>query len=133
MIKLQVVTPSKVVYDGEVDSFFVRASEGDLGILKGHAPLFTGVDVGLLQLKKAGETETLAVMAGFLEVHNDRATVLTEAAEVSADIDLLRAQQARDRAEARLKEQSTNVDSARAEAALKRAILRIRARDVLKR
>lgn len=133
MIKLQVVTPAKVVYEGDVDSFFVRSTEGDLGVLKGHAPLFTGVDIGLLQLKKAGETDTIAVMGGFLEVHNDQATVLTEAAETSADIDMLRAQQAKERAEARLKERATNVDAARAEAALKRAIIRIRAREVLKR
>ena len=131
-LHLEVVSPEKVVWDADVDSFVIRAADGDVGVLPGHAPLFTSLQEGVMRVRVAGEEQVLVVMGGFLQVDRDKATVLTEAAELAADIDAMRAKQAQARAEARLTEQTANMDMARAEASLKRAILRLRATELLR-
>ena len=128
-LHLQVISPEKVILERDVDSFVVRATDGDVGIRPGHAPLFTSLQEGVMHVKASGEEVPMAVMGGFLQVQDNTATVLTESAEMAADIDHLRAKMAKERAEARLTERTAEVDRVRAEASLKRALIRLQLRD----
>jgi hypothetical protein len=80
-LRLEILTPEKAVYDDEVDMVIAPGSEGYLGILPHHAPLFTTLGPGELRVRRAGVEETLAVFGGFMDVRGDRVTVLTDAAE----------------------------------------------------
>jgi F-type H+-transporting ATPase subunit epsilon len=132
-LHLQVISPEKVILEREVDSFVVRATDGDVGVRSGHAPLFTSLQEGVMHFKVGGDDTPMAVMGGFLQVQENRATVLTEAAELADSIDAARAKQAKERAEARLRERAVEVDRVRAEASLRRAIVRLRLSDVLRK
>ena len=121
---LEVVTPDRKVFSEEVEFFSIRGAAGELGVLAGHIPLFTTVAPGLLHYKQPGGKEgVITAMGGFLNVTPTKATVLADAAERGEDIDQLRAQAAKERAEA---EKSRENDGL-AEMALQRAILRIKA------
>jgi F-type H+-transporting ATPase subunit epsilon len=98
---------------------------GYLGILPGHAPLLTELAVGVITYKTSGTTHTLAVAWGFAEVLPDKVTILAEAAEQPQEIDVERAQKAKERAEQLLKSNNPDVDYARAEDALQRAETRL--------
>ncbi len=126
-LKLQVVTPERIVYSENVDFVSARGVEGELGILPDHAPLITTLDIGLMKAKKEGQQLSLAVIGGFLEVANNKVTVLADRAEVGNEVDVARARAARERAQRRLTDKSSDIDSARAEMALKRALIRLRA------
>ncbi|MGH2607922.1 MAG: F0F1 ATP synthase subunit epsilon, partial [Tepidiformaceae bacterium] len=105
-------------------------AEGQLGILPRHAALMTTLDAGELIFRRGASEESFAISGGFMEVKNDRVTVLADAAESSEEIDLARAEAARARAEERLRryrEQNVrDVDLVRAQAALQRALLRLK-------
>ena len=97
-------------------------------VLPGHAPLLSTLEVGVLNAKFVDGTQhAFAINGGFCEVLNDRVLILAQTVEMDIEIDLARAQAARDRAELRLREPEGTIDVARADAALKRAIARIRA------
>jgi F-type H+-transporting ATPase subunit epsilon len=98
---------------------------GYLGILPGHAPLITELAVGVITYKASGAMHTLSVAWGFAEVLPDKVTILAEAAERPQEIDVARAQEAKNRAEALLKSNDPKVDYARAEDALLRAETRL--------
>jgi F-type H+-transporting ATPase subunit epsilon len=99
--------------------------EGYLGILPGHAPLLSELRPGEITYKQRGATHRLAVTGGFLEVLPEQVTVLAEAAERPEEIDLARAQAAKDRAEKRLRSFDSEIDLNRASIALERAIIRM--------
>lgn len=124
---LEIVTPEHVVYSKEVDSLTVRGIEGELGILPGHIPLVTPLQVAPVVAKNGRETTTIAVHGGFIEVQSDKVIVLAESAELPEEIDVERAIAARERAERRLAVRSNQdrVDHRRAELALQRAVTRI--------
>lgn len=129
LLTLQVVTPERTVINGlEVQSLVAPGTKGSLGILPNHAPILTSLDIGVVKFKPAGADryEKMAISGGFLEVSDNRAVILADAAERAPDIDLVRARQARERAEARLRERSALVDTARAEMALRRAMNRLK-------
>ena len=123
---LEIVTPSGTVYSGSVISLRGLGSQGAFGVLARHAPMITAMKMGRLSFKEDGvaESRMLACSGGFVEVSIDRVTILAETAEFGDEIDLIRAQRARDRAKERL-DQHENVDRTRAEAALSRALNRI--------
>ncbi|MBN6885051.1 F-type H+-transporting ATPase subunit epsilon [Cytobacillus horneckiae] len=125
-IKVSVVTPDGPVYESDVEMISTKAESGELGILAGHVPMVAPLQIGAVRLKKANQTDLIAVNGGFLEVRPDQVTILAQSAEQSGDIDLDRAKRAKDRAEQRLNEQKReNVDFKRAELALQRAMNRI--------
>lgn len=125
-IKLEVVTPERVVLEAEAEIVIARGAEGDLGILHGHEPLITPLDVGELTYRAGGEEYHLAVSGGFLEVRPDRVVVLADIAERSEEIDRERAEEARRRAEEALAQRQDTEAQAQAAAALQRALLRLR-------
>ncbi|MBA7486214.1 ATP synthase epsilon chain [subsurface metagenome] len=99
--------------------------EGQLGILPHHAPLMTTLQPGELRVRKDGEEFSLAISGGFLEVRPDRIIVLADAAERAEEIDIARAEEAKRRAEERLRERTPEVDAAQVEVALRRALTRL--------
>ncbi|ANB56513.1 ATP synthase F1, epsilon subunit [Anoxybacillus sp. B7M1] len=124
-IKVNVVTPDGPVYEADVEMVSTKAKSGELGILPGHIPLVAPLEIGSIRLKKDGKTELIAVSGGFLEVRPDKVTVLAQAAEKAEDIDVVRAQAAKERAERRLEAKQDHIDFKRAELALRRAINRL--------
>ncbi len=133
-IKLDIVTAERIVYSEEVDAVIAPGVEGQLGILPHHAPLMTMLQAGELVVRKSGEEEIIAISGGFLEVRPDRVIVLADQAERAEEIDMSRAETAKQRAEERLRDRKmTGLDETRAEAALRRALVRIEVAEKVKR
>jgi len=126
--KLEVITPDRVVLsDREIVSVVAPGVEGYLGVLANHAPLMTELTVGELDLRRAdGASDSMAINDGFMEVHENTVTVLTDTAEMRGEIDIERAESALRRAEERLAAPSADIDTERARVALMRAINRLR-------
>jgi F-type H+-transporting ATPase subunit epsilon len=124
-VKLEIVTPERKVYEKEVDMVVVKGIAGELGILPNHIPLVTPLRIAPVKVKYNGNQEELiAVHGGFMEVRKDKIVILAELAELPGEIDLERAQRAKERAEGRLKSKDEG-DLLRAEIALQKAINRI--------
>lgn len=125
---LEVVTPERVAYSGQVASLQAPGSEGSFGVLAGHIPLLTSLQIGRLRfVEEDGSEVQMAISGGFVEVGREQVAVLAETAERVEEIDVARAEAARQRAEERLaRTREERVDVARAQAALARAINRIR-------
>jgi F-type H+-transporting ATPase subunit epsilon len=119
--QLEIVTPSRLLVKDVAEEAQIPGSGGYLGILPGHAPLLAELAVGEITYRASGTTHTLSVAWGFVEVLPDKVTILAEAAERPQEIDLERAQKAKDRAEQRLKSNDPEIDFTRAEDALQRA------------
>ncbi|AEH49614.1 F0F1 ATP synthase subunit epsilon [Parageobacillus thermoglucosidasius] len=124
-IKVSVVTPDGPVYEADVEMVSTKAKSGELGVLAGHIPLVAPLEISAVRLKQGGKTEYIAVSGGFMEVRPDKVTILAQAAERAEDIDVARAQAAKERAERRLQSKQDDIDFKRAELALKRAINRL--------
>ena len=124
-IRLDIVTAERVVYSDEVDAVIAPGIEGQLGILPHHTPLMTTLRPGELRVRKGGEEFSLAISGGFFEVRPDRVIVLADTAERVEEIDIARAEEAKRRAEERLREHVPEMDVARAEGALLRALTRL--------
>ena len=126
-LHLEVITPERKVYEDDVDMVVAPASEGYVGILPHHVPLFTTLGPGEFKVKKGGVEEVLAVFGGFMDVRGDRVIVLTDAAESAGEIDASRAQEARERAQQVLAAgPASAADEQRARAELQRALVRLR-------
>jgi len=126
-LHLEVITPERKVYEDDVDMVVAPATEGYVGILPHHVPLFTTLGPGVFKVKKGGVEEVLAVFGGFMDVRGDRVVVLTDAAEPAEEIDASRAQQARERAQQVLAAgPASAADEQRARAELQRALVRLR-------
>jgi len=126
-LHLEVITPERKVYEDDVDMVVAPASEGYVGILPHHVPLFTTLGPGEFKVKKGGVEEVLAVFGGFMDVRGDRVIVLTDAADLADEIDASRAQEARERAQQVLAAgPASAADEQRARAELQRALVRLR-------
>jgi F-type H+-transporting ATPase subunit epsilon len=125
-LELEVVTPDRLVVQEQVDIVMAQGALGEFGILPNHIPLLTTLQPGELRYRKDNKLEYLAVTGGFAEVSNNKVTILAEAAERAREIDVDRAQRARERAEKRLAQAKVEaIDYTRAEAALKRSLVRL--------
>ena len=125
-LKLEVITPEKVALRDESTSIIIPGIDGTLGIWPNHAPLLAGLKPGAVTYKSGNGDKVLAVAGGFIEVANNTVTIIAPAAELASDIDVARAQAAKQRAEDRLAKKEVGIDVARAEAALARAIARLK-------
>jgi F-type H+-transporting ATPase subunit epsilon len=124
--QLEIVTPDRKFYEDDVDMVVVRTTAGDLGILKNHMSLVSPLAVGTIKIKKNGEQLEAACAGGFVQVRQDKTTIITDSAEWPEEIDVDRAKKAAERAEDRLKMKSSELDMIRAQAALERALNRLR-------
>jgi len=125
-LRLEIITAERQVFADDVNVVVAPGIEGELGILPHHAPLMTMLKPGELLIRKDGEETYLVVSAGFLEVRPDKVIVLADACERAEEIDITRAEEAKHRAEERLKTHPPGLDIARAQAALLRSLIRLR-------
>jgi F-type H+-transporting ATPase subunit epsilon len=125
MLELQIVTPAQRVLAESVDEIVLPGDNGYLGVRPGHAPLLVRLQVGELTYNLNGKPHSMAISGGYAEILRTGVSVLAETAETAADIDLARAEKARDRAQARLQGNQADIDFARAEIALNKALNRI--------
>lgn len=124
-MKLHIVTPERTVVEEDVDAVYAKTSDGSVGILPKHVPLVAPLEIGVMTYVKAGQRQPLAVMGGMLKTDGKSVTVLSDAAELSSEIDAVRAQHAKDRAEAQLHQVKDHFDVALAQQALARAMVRL--------
>ena len=120
---LKVVTPDKLFFEGDIDMLVARTIEGDVGILLNHSPLVTILDIGRLVIKGGDERKVAACAGGYIDVRNNNITVVSDACEWEDEIDINRAERAKERASKKLEDKDT--DTFKAELALKKAINRI--------
>ena len=125
LFKLHVITPERRFYDGEASMVELSTTEGDIGVYRTHIPLTAIVAPGVLKIHEEGEVKEAALISGFIEILPERITIMAEVAEWPDEIDANRAEEARIRAERRLKEESGEIDTMRAELALRRALVRL--------
>ena len=126
-IRLEVVTPERLVYADDVDAVVLPGSEGELGVLPHHAPLITTLGLGELRIRKSGYEDHFAIVGGFLQVRPDKVVVMAETADIASEIDLEVAMEARREAERALETgYHEGADLAAARAALQLSLLRIR-------
>jgi F-type H+-transporting ATPase subunit epsilon len=123
--QLEIVTPEKKVVETAAEEVQIPGKNGYLGILPGHAPLITELAVGEITIRESSGEQRLAVAWGFAEVLPNKVTILAETAERPSEIDVVRAQKSKERAEQRLTSGDTSVDVDRALDALHRAEARI--------
>jgi len=124
--RLEIITPDRVVMSDDVRFVVAPGADGELGVLPEHAPLVTGLNIGIVRVQKEGKETKVAVTGGFMEVRDNRVIILADAAEREDEIDVERAKAAQKRAEERLAARSPDIDIARAELALKRALNRLK-------
>jgi F-type H+-transporting ATPase subunit epsilon len=125
-LMLEIVTPEKMVFSGNVEDVTIPGTEGEFGVLRGHEAFLTSVDIGQLVFTKNNKKTHYAVNTGYAEVTANKVTVLIETAERSDYIDKNRARRAKENAEARLEKIAKDSDEfEKARAALMRAIVRL--------
>ena len=124
-LTLEIVTPEQSLVTENVDEVQVPGSEGYFGVLPGHTPFLAALAVGQLWYRKGSQRFHLSVVGGFAEVLPDRVTILASIAERGQDIDVARAQRAKQRAEERLARPTADMDFERAQQSLLRATVRL--------
>lgn len=122
---LQIISPTRIFYNDQVDMVELKTSEGEIGVLAGHIPLTAILEPGVLRIKKADGSQEAALHDGFVQIQKDKVTILAESCEWPDEIDVNRAREAKARAERRLKSGAKEVDTLRAEMALKKALIRL--------
>ncbi|MCM1283583.1 MAG: ATP synthase F1 subunit epsilon [Muribaculaceae bacterium] len=127
LFKVEIVTPDRVFYTGDADMLEFNTIDGQIGVYKHHIPMTTVLVPGVVIIHEAGEQKIAAVHAGFAEILGEKVTLLAEVAEWPEEIDLHRAESARDRAEERISAKAETTDLKRAEFALHKALTRINA------
>ncbi len=126
-LNLEIITPGKAAFKGDVLSVTVPGTEGSFQVLKNHAPLMSTFDIGTLKIVLPDNSEKIyATGGGTVEVLNNRVLVLADSLEVLESIDVERARKAKERAENRLANKTETTDVQRAEVALKRSINRLK-------
>ena len=122
---LKVITPERVFYDGEVSMVEFNTTEGEIGVYKNHIPTTVIVEPGILTITEEEGPKNAALHAGFAEILPDSVVILAEIVEWPSEIDLERAERAKERAEERISQKEDKTDMDRAHVALKKAICRI--------
>jgi F-type H+-transporting ATPase subunit epsilon len=129
-LTLEIVTPDRALLREEVDEVVVPGSQGDFGVLPGHTPLLSTLKIGELWYRQGQEKHYLAIAFGFVEVLPDRVTVLAQVGERAQEIDVQRAERAKQRAEQRLAQSQPHLtpvdfDIERVRIALMKSLLRL--------
>lgn len=126
-LHLKITTHERVVFDSDVDEIYSKGTQGEFGILPGHVPFMTGLEIGVTKIIIDGKPELFSTMGGVFQLKGNEALILTQTAEKAEEIDVTRAQEAKKRAEERLENDTADVDVQRAEVALARAMTRLKA------
>lgn len=123
--RLCVIAPERIFYEDDVEMIELNTTEGEIGVLPEHIPLTTIVAPGVLRITKDGDVKEAALHDGFMEVQKTKVTILAESCEWPEEIDINRANEAKIRAERRIKSGDSEVNLVRAEMALKRSLTRL--------
>jgi F-type H+-transporting ATPase subunit epsilon len=124
--KLEIVTAERMIFSDDVSAVLAWGVEGQLGILPHHAPLMTMLQPGDLMIRKDKAEEYVVISGGFLEVRPDKVIILADACERVDEIDIVRAEEAKKRAQETMKAAPLTADAATAEAALRRSLARLK-------
>lgn len=122
--KLEIVAPDRIFYSGDAVMVELTTTEGEIGIYADHIPMTMIVAPGVLTITEPAGKKKASLIAGFMEIQQEKVTILAETAEWPEEIDLDRAKAAQKRAKERISSHKDGIDIARAEAALKRALTR---------
>jgi len=129
-LSVKVITPDQTVWDDQVEEVVLPSTTGQLGILSGHAPLLTALEVGVLRVRPGKEWKTIALMGGFAEVENDEIKILVNGAELGDSIDRDAAQSEYQEAQSRFDKVGDSEDrqeKIQAESSMKKARARLQA------
>ncbi|MBO4627497.1 MAG: ATP synthase F1 subunit epsilon [Lachnospiraceae bacterium] len=124
-IRLKVYSPSRIFFEGDAELVEFTTTEGEIGVYRNHVPLTVVVAPGVLRITKDGETKEATLLEGFATILQDEIVVLSEACEWPEEIDVHRAEEAKIRAERRMRSE-TETNYSRAELALRRALIRLK-------
>ena len=127
-LKLEIVTPEAKAYSEDVEMVTLPGAEGEMGIYPQHVPLLTQIVPGELVVRKDGRDFFLAIGEGFVEITGDRVAIMADMAIRAENIDEAKAEEARQKAEARLSEHLDDEEAAVAKAALARSIAQLKAK-----
>lgn len=123
--KIQIITPDRIFYEGESDFVEFNTAAGEIGVYANHIPTTTVLVPGMVVIHNGEQEIVAAVHAGIAEILGDKVTLLAEIAEWPHEIDVSRAEAAKQRAESRIAGKEAEIDIARAEIALRKALIRI--------
>ena len=123
---LEVVTPERKFFEGEVEMLIVKTPEGELGVLKDHEPAVIAIEAGAIKIQVDGKFKEAAVAQGFMEVTREKTIALVDTAEWPEEIDVNRALEAKKRAEERIQQKTALMEHLRTQAALARALARLK-------
>ena len=124
-LNLDIVTPSKSVFKGEIKSITVPGTEGGFQVLKNHAPIVSTFEIGMIKVELPDSNNYYSTAGGTIEVLDNEIVVLADSIELVSEIDVERAERAKKRAEERLAERASDINLTRARASLARAINRL--------
>ncbi len=125
LFTLKIITPERVFYENQVSMVEMNTTEGEIGVYKRHVPTTVIISPGILTITEPDGTKEAALHAGFAEILQDEVVIMAEIIEWPDEINLERAEAARNRAEERLRSKTPETDVLRAETALQRALARI--------
>lgn len=132
LLRLEIVTPDQVVLDTQADYVGAPGVDGEFGVLPGHIPLLTALQIGILYYRRDNKEYRVFVSGGFAEVADNKITILAQSSELAENVDIERAKHSKERAEKRIavrelaSKEKDDLDFIRAEFALQRALMRIK-------
>nr|QCI06412.1 ATP synthase CF1 subunit epsilon [Dictyurus purpurascens] len=130
-LQIRVIAPDKIVWDADAEEIILPSSTGQLGILKGHTPLLTALDIGVMRVKLDKEWQPIILLGGFAEIENNNVTILVNGAETISEIDSTEAMNNLERATSLLAEAKTNKEKIEATQNLRKAKAKMQAANVL--
>lgn len=123
---LEVMTPGRIFYDGEIESLIIPGVDGEMGILVDHVPVVVALKQGSLKIKEGNQWKEAIIQGGFAQVESKKTLIMSDAIEWPEEIDVSRALAAKERAEERLRQKLSQAEYLRSKAALARAMARLR-------
>jgi len=123
---LEIATPDRKFFSGEVEMVILRTPEGYMGIMKDHAPMVVAVDIGPIKIEQNGKRLEAFLSEGFMEITKEKTIILCDTAEWPDEIDTNRAKAAKERAEERLQRKLSQIEYIRSRTALARAMARLK-------
>nr|YP_009509287.1 ATP synthase CF1 subunit epsilon [Gracilaria vermiculophylla]AXI96937.1 ATP synthase CF1 subunit epsilon [Gracilaria vermiculophylla]QXU75142.1 ATP synthase CF1 subunit epsilon [Gracilaria vermiculophylla]WDZ67999.1 ATP synthase CF1 subunit epsilon [Gracilaria vermiculophylla] len=130
-LQIRVIAPDRTVWDANAEEVILPSSTGQVGILKGHIPLLTAIDIGVMRVRIEKEWQPIILLGGFAEIKNNKITILVNGAEEVSKIDIKTAQENLDKASKMLNDAKNDKDKIEATQNLRRARARIQAANVL--
>nr|QCI05860.1 ATP synthase CF1 subunit epsilon [Dasysiphonia japonica] len=130
-LNIRVIAPDKIIWDADAEEIILPSSTGQLGILQGHIPLLTALDIGVMRVRINKEWQPIILLGGFAEVDKNNVTILVNGAETISEIDITEAQDNLEQATKLLAEATTNKEKIEATQNLRKAKAKIQAANVL--